>query len=295
MAVRPDYNQRYIATGERPQNHLMDAKVADRFSGYPRLQILTSEIDNLVNTTAHPPLGLCADVSQFQYVGAKFDSILIDPPWLEYAQRSDVPRFVLPWQELANLRIGAIASNPSFCFLWCGSRHVEEGMYCLHAWGFKRVEDICWVKTNKSGRVATDLQMNPDQVLHTSIEHCLVGMKGNLKRSTDTHAVLANIECDVIIAEEPEDPSDTSKPEAIFQLIEHFSVGTRRVQLFGSNLRPGWVTIGPDVTISNFQHHAYNPEHYLLLALLARQLQPLQLLQSSAASKHAAGTQRQPA
>ena len=262
MPFRPDYNSRYLATGERPQNFLMDTKYPDRFSGYPKLQKLTSEIDNLVSTTAHSPLGLRTDFSQFPYLGSKFDSILIDPPWLEYAQRSTVPRLVWDWQMLASLPIDSIAANPSFCFLWCGSRHVEEGMYCLHAWGFKRIEDICWVKTNKSGRVPKDLPINQDQVLFSTIEHCLVGMRGHLKRSIDTHAVLANVECDVILGEEPEDSSDTTKPDAIYDLIEHFSVGTRRIQLFGSdaNLRPGWVTVGENVTESNFYPPLYNPQ-----------------------------------
>lgn len=34
-------------------------------------------------------------------------------------------------------------------------------------------------------------------------EHCLLGIKGTVRRSTDGHIIHANIDTDVIIAEEP--------------------------------------------------------------------------------------------
>lgn len=34
-------------------------------------------------------------------------------------------------------------------------------------------------------------------------EHCLMGIKGTVRRSTDGHIIHANIDTDVIIAEEP--------------------------------------------------------------------------------------------
>ncbi|KAJ6971309.1 hypothetical protein NC653_035546 [Populus alba x Populus x berolinensis] len=45
----------------------------------------------------------------------------------------------------------AIADTPSFIFLWVGDGvGLEQGRQCLKKWGFRRCEDICWVKTNKS-------------------------------------------------------------------------------------------------------------------------------------------------
>lgn len=50
------------------------------------------------------------------------------------------------------LQVGAIMDSPSCCFLWCGSEEgLEAGRHCLTAWGFRRVEDIVWVKTNMQG------------------------------------------------------------------------------------------------------------------------------------------------
>lgn len=50
------------------------------------------------------------------------------------------------------LEIEAIADTPSFVFLWCGSAEgLDAGRHCLKKWGFRRVEDVCWVKTNREG------------------------------------------------------------------------------------------------------------------------------------------------
>jgi hypothetical protein len=40
-------------------------------------------------------------------------------------------------------------------------------------------------------------------------EHCLMGIKGTVRRSTDGHIIHANIDTDIIIAEEPTDGNYT--------------------------------------------------------------------------------------
>ena len=43
----------------------------------------------------------------------------------------------------------------AFVFLWCGDGNdhlLERGRECLRAWGFRRVEEIVWLKTNKEKR-----------------------------------------------------------------------------------------------------------------------------------------------
>lgn len=51
-----------------------------------------------------------------------------------------------------------------------------------------------------------------------------MGVRGNVRRSTDGHIIHANVDTDVIISEEPEYGS-TAKPEEIYAIIEHFSLG----------------------------------------------------------------------
>lgn len=52
-------------------------------------------------------------------LGTKFDIVLVDPPWEEYARRApgiDVSSWA--WQDIMKLEIEAIADVPSFVFLW---------------------------------------------------------------------------------------------------------------------------------------------------------------------------------
>lgn len=71
-------------------------------------------------------------------------------------------------------------------------------------------------------------------------EHCLMGIKGTVRRSTDGDFIHANVDIDLIITEEPE-MGNIEKPVEIFHIIEHFCLGLRRLHLFGrdSTIRPG--------------------------------------------------------
>ena len=58
-------------------------------------------------------------------------------------------------------------------------------------------------------------------------EHCLMGIKGTVRRSTDGDFIHANVDIDLIISEEAEYGS-LEKPVEIFHIIEHFCLGRRR-------------------------------------------------------------------
>ncbi|TPX50761.1 hypothetical protein SeLEV6574_g00725 [Synchytrium endobioticum] len=67
--------------------------------------------------------------------------------------------------------------------------------------GFRRSEDVAWIKTNKTWpgmRIVESRGM----LQHTK-EHCLMGIRGTVRRSTDGHLTHCNIDTDVIVAEEP--------------------------------------------------------------------------------------------
>lgn len=84
----------------------------------------------------------------------QFDVILIDPPWEEYRRRAPgaTMQNMAVWneRELLNLRIDLVANSPSFVFLWVGSAEgLRVGRDMIRQWGFRRCEDIAWVKTNR--------------------------------------------------------------------------------------------------------------------------------------------------
>lgn len=80
-----------------------------------------------------------------------------------------------------------------------------------------------------------------------------MGIRGTVRRSCDGDFIHANVDIDLIIDEEPPYGSK-EKPVELFHIIEHFCLGRRRLHIFGrdSTIRNGWLTIGPEVTTSNF-------------------------------------------
>lgn len=74
---------------------------------------------------------------------SKFDVILIDPPFSSS----------FTWEDLQDLPIPALAADPSFVLMWVGSGAgdgLERGREVMAKWGFRRCEDICWIKTNNT-------------------------------------------------------------------------------------------------------------------------------------------------
>ena len=86
-----------------------------------------------------------------------------------------------------------------------------------------------------------------------------MGIKGTVRRSTDGDFIHANVDIDLIIEEEKPWGSD-EKPAELMHMIQHFCLGRRRLQVFGKDttIRPGWLTIGPELTSSNFDPETYN-------------------------------------
>ncbi|WIA36475.1 hypothetical protein OEZ86_007775 [Tetradesmus obliquus] len=264
-----DYCQHFVDTGVRPQNFLRDSVLEDRYEDYPQLQKLIQLKDKQVRDHTTPPYALRADLKKLalskEVFGTKFDVILIDPPWEEYVRRA--PGFVSDtdfwsWQEIQALDIGAVAEVPSFVFLWCGSAEgLDAGRHCLRKWGYKRAEDICWIKTNTQHKSRKYLiptyQQEGSMLVHTK-EHCLMGIRGSVKRGLDGHLIHTNVDTDVIVSEEPPLGS-TEKPEELYDIIERFCAGRRRLELFGEdrNIRQGWVTVGRAITQSTFRPQAY--------------------------------------
>jgi mRNA (2'-O-methyladenosine-N6-)-methyltransferase len=140
-----------------------------------------------------------------------------------------------------NLRITAYDTRVTPCvqdegliFLWVTGRAMELGRDCLKFWGYERVDEIIWVKTNQLQRIIRTGRTG--HWLNHGKEHCLVGAKGNLP-------INRGLDCDVIVAEVR---ATSHKPDEIYGIIERLSPGTRKIELFGRphNVQPNWVTLG---------------------------------------------------
>lgn len=256
-----DYCQHFVDTGQRPQNFIRDVGLADRFEEYPKLRELIKLKDEQIQETATPPMYLKCDLMTYdlKQINSKFDVILVEPPLEEYQRTMGATNMQFwSWEQVMNLDVGEVAAQRSFVFLWCGSSEgLDMGRVCLRKWGFRRCEDISWIRTNikNPGHSKT---LDPKAVFQRTKEHCLMGIKGTVRRSTDGDFIHANVDIDLIISEENEYGS-LEKPVEIFHIIEHFCLGRRRLHLFGrdSTIRPGWLTIGPELTNSNFNSDLY--------------------------------------
>ena len=151
-----DYSQNFVDTGQRPQNFIRDTGLTGRFEEYPKLQELIRLKDELISRTAHPPMYLKCDLETYdlKQLNCKFDTILIEPPLEEYSRTYGVTNTKFwDWDKIMALDIGEVSSARSFVFLWCGSSDgLDLGRLCLQNWGFRRCEDICWIRTNNKNK-----------------------------------------------------------------------------------------------------------------------------------------------
>ncbi|KAE9522259.1 hypothetical protein AGLY_017332 [Aphis glycines] len=256
-----DYCQHFIDTGQRPQNFIRDVHIDNRYEEFPKLKELVHLKDQLVFETAAPPMFLKCNLSTYNLksLNVKFDVILVEPPLEEYQQTLGITRKDLwNWKQVMDLKLNEIAARRSFIFLWCGSSDgLDNGRDCLRHWGFRRCEDICWIQTNiKNSNHLKCLE--PNALFQRTKEHCLMGIKGTVRRSIDGDFIHSNIDTDLIISEK-NDYGSMEKPAEIFNIIEHFCLGRRRLHLFGcdGSIRQGWLTLGQELTTSNFNIDLY--------------------------------------
>jgi len=92
------------------------------------------------------------------------------------------------------LDIGEVAATRSFVFLWCGSSEgLDMGRFCLRKWGFRRCEDICWIRTNINNP-GHSKNLEPKAVFQrTKVHHAL--MKLVLGNATENYYILVQNVC----------------------------------------------------------------------------------------------------
>jgi len=134
-------------------------------------------------------------------------------------------------------------------FLWVTGRAMEVGRECLRVWGYIRVDEVVWVKTNQLQRVIRTGRTG--HWLNHTKEHMLVGVKSPPSSShSDSGSELKfpkwvnrGVDTDVVVSEVRE---TSRKPDEVYGLIERMCPGGRKIEIFGRkhNIRPGWLTLG---------------------------------------------------
>ncbi|XP_060208321.1 N6-adenosine-methyltransferase MT-A70-like [Lycium barbarum] len=177
------------------------------------------------------PQWINCDIRSFRMdILGQFGVIMADPPWDIHME---LPYGTMADDEMRTLNVPALQTD-GLIFLWVTGRAMELGRECLELWGYKRVEEIIWVKTNQLQRIIRTGRTG--HWLNHSKEHCLVGIKGNPE-------VNRNIDTDVIVAEVRE---TSRKPDEMYPLLERISPRTRKLELFARmhNVHGGWMSLG---------------------------------------------------
>lgn len=135
-----------------------------------------------------------------------------------------------------------MADSPGFMLLGCGSsiKGLQMGRKLLTQWGFRRSEEIVWVhqaslsESKPAQRLGTACQLQ-NQLFVQSKEHFLLGIKGTVRRSLDSHAIHTNLDTDVIVTTDSQlagvDKKGGTKyiPHELFSILERLCLGRRRV------------------------------------------------------------------
>eukprot|EP00300_Choanocystis_sp_HF-7_P011587 c17527_g1_i1.p1 GENE.c17527_g1_i1~~c17527_g1_i1.p1 ORF type:complete len:346 (+),score=58.79 c17527_g1_i1:634-1671(+) len=196
-------------------------------------------VDSLVKfAKPQPPQWINCDVRRFDFeVIGKVGVIMADPPWnihmeLPYGTMSD--------DEMRGLNVQCLQDHGLF-FLWVTGRAMELGRELFQLWGYERVAEIVWIKTNQLQRMIRTGRTG--HWLNHTKEHCLVGIKGNPKLNRA-------LDCDVVVSRVRE---TSRKPDEIYSLIERLSPNTPKLEIFGRqhNCRPGWITLGNQLQGTN--------------------------------------------
>ncbi|KAJ8764892.1 hypothetical protein K2173_010357 [Erythroxylum novogranatense] len=177
------------------------------------------------------PQWINCDIRNFKMeILGQFGVIMADPPWDIHME---LPYGTMADDEMRNLNVPVLQTD-GLIFLWVTGRAMELGRECLELWGYKRVEEIIWVKTNQLQRIIRTGRTG--HWLNHSKEHCLVGIKGNPE-------VNRNIDTDVIVAEVRE---TSRKPDEMYPMLERISPRTRKLELFARmhNTHAGWMSLG---------------------------------------------------
>jgi mRNA (2'-O-methyladenosine-N6-)-methyltransferase len=114
--------------------------------------------------TELPAQWISCDVRRLDLrVLGKFGILMIDPPWDIHMT---LPYGTLTDDEMKDLKIQELQDD-GIVLLWVTGRAMEVGRECLVRWGYNRIDEVVWVKTNQLQRL-----------IRYPHRHCVTDMEG---------------------------------------------------------------------------------------------------------------------
>lgn len=120
-------------------------------------------LDRILRFWQLPPQWVNCDLRRFDYsVLGKFHVIMADPPWdihMSVCTQLLLSLYILitapqlPYGTMTDDEMKAMPiptlQDEGLLFLWVTGRAMEIGRECLRVWGYTRVDEVVWVKTNQ--------------------------------------------------------------------------------------------------------------------------------------------------
>lgn len=174
------------------------------------------------------------------HTGARFKTILADPPWRFQNRTGKVApehrrlsRYdTMGWKEIAALPVSDVSAAQSHCYLWVPNALVSEGLKVMEAWGFTYKAMLVWAKRRKDG--------GPDGrgvgfYFRNVTEPVLFGVRGQLRTLAPGRRQVNMIET--------RKREHSRKPDEFYDVIESCSPGPY-LELFARYPRPEWSVWG---------------------------------------------------
>ena len=164
--------------------------------------------------------------------GAKFSTIVIDPPW-DWGDEGDQDQLgrarpdysTMSLAELLELPVGELSDTDCHLYLWITNRSLPKGFQLLERWGFRYITALTWVKPH----------FGIGNYFRGQTEHVLFGVKGS--------QMLKRKDVGTVFNAPRGDGGHSSKPPMFYGLVESCSTGPY-LEMFSRSKPPGWTTWG---------------------------------------------------
>ena len=164
--------------------------------------------------------------------GAKFPTIVIDPPW-DWGDEGDQDQLgrarpdysTMSLSQLLDLPVGELADDDCHIYMWITNRSLPKGFQLLDRWGFRYITALTWVKPS----------FGMGNYFRGQTEHILFGVKGSQMLKRKDVGTVFNA---------PRGPNGhSSKPQQFYELVESCSPGPY-LEMFSRSSRADWTTWG---------------------------------------------------
>ena len=164
--------------------------------------------------------------------GAKFATIVIDPPW-DWGDEGDGDQFgrarpdyaTMTNSQLLALPLQDLSDDDCHIYLWITNRSLPKGFELLERWGFRYVTALTWAKPS----------FGMGNYFRGQTEHVLFGVKGSQSLKRKDVGTLFSA---------PRGPNGhSSKPPEFYDLVESCSPGPY-LEMFSRSQKTGWKAWG---------------------------------------------------